>query len=266
MVMKKHRIFNQGSVFLFAGVIILGILYLGGNSFISGNTGYTKSQSKQEADVNSTVRVVNKVNSLAVISSEKSLAVISAEKKAVNVELIFKNNSEKTIKAFVLRLNETQKSFIQLSDENNIPPGGIHTENFKILQSDNKSPVGILAVVYEDSTGDGDLTTIKDLLDMRLGERIQNEHIYSYLTKISNTPSNNLSQQIEASKEAIRNLSIEDEKNTSEYVKIGLHNAKESALMDMDQLQNVVKDKNDTKIKQQILQLNATYQKKIARQ
>src|SRR5215211_5004217 len=115
--MRKDKL----TVFLFTGIIILGLLYLSGSGWISGNNSRIKAQSKLEEGNSSSVKVENKA---------KSFEVVSADIVEQRVHLLLKNNSNKVITAFVCQRGE-QKSYIQLSDENLIPPGGTHLEKFR---------------------------------------------------------------------------------------------------------------------------------------
>jgi hypothetical protein len=252
--MKKHRRFLQSSVILFAALTSFGALYLSGNGWISENASRTKAQSKLEQGTNSLVKIENKV---------KLIEVISSEKTDKSVQLNIKNNSNKVIKAFVLQKNEGQKSFVQLSDENNLTPGKTHLETFRLLPSDTQQKASILAVVFEDNTGQGDPIVIQELLDMRLGEQIQNERIYGYLKKFSTTSENKLLPLMASTKEAIRNLP--DDKDASDFMKIGLHNAKENALLDLDRLEMDLRENNEIKIKHRIQHLQLTYEKKAVK-
>jgi hypothetical protein len=191
------------------------------------------------------------------------LEVISVEKLDHRIQLLIRNNSNKVIKAFVLQENRGSKSFVQLSDENNILPGRTHTELFSMSPAEKQQTVSILAVFYEDTTGQGNPTVIKQLSDMRLGEQMQNERVYSYIKKLSTIPSNKLLLQLASTKEEIKNLP--DDKDASDFVKIGLHNAKETALLDLERLEVEIRGKDDIVAKHSINQLDTTYQKKAAK-
>jgi hypothetical protein len=235
-------------------VVIFGILYLSGNGWTSGNASRTKAQSKLDQGAGPSVRVVNKV---------ESVEVISAELKDESVQLLFRNNSNKVIKAFVLQKSGGQKSFVQLSDKNNIAPGGTHTETFRLPQSNRLQTASILAVLYEDSKGEGEPHVVQELSDMRLGEQIQNERIYGYMKKLSTVSNNKLLSEVVSVKEAIK--SLPDDKNISDYVKIGLHNARESAVLDLEQLEADLKENNEVKIKFRIQTLESVYEKRASK-
>jgi hypothetical protein len=252
--MKKHKTYFQGSVFLFAVVIAFGILYLSGNSWSSGTSSPTKAQSKLDQGAGPPVRVENKV---------ESVEVISAELKDESVQLLFRNSSNKVIKAFVLLKSGGQKSFVQLSDKNNIVPGGIHTETFRLPQGEKLQTASILAVLYEDNKGEGEPQVVQELTDMRLGEQIQNERIYSYVKKLSTVSNSKLMSEVISVKEAIK--SLPDDKNISDYVKIGLHNARESAILDLEQLEADLKESNEAKVKFRIQNLESIYEKRASK-
>lgn len=157
-----------------------------------------------------------------------------------DVELSLRNRYSKNITACAVSVNgsitEVDFAFSELEDQSGISPESVYTEKYSFARHVNKSAarqnfdISILAVVFDDKTGDGDPKFVTEILDTRLGSKIQLTRIIALLNNALNLPRVPDEAVIDTLKARISSLPVHSASPTSETEREGLRNQKSDAL------------------------------------
>jgi hypothetical protein len=202
------------------------------------------------------------INSLKVNNKAGRLEVVSVERKGQSIRLQFKNNYSKTINAYVLSPGGYQVIY-ELEDKDFIPPGGTHERSINVQRGQIEDRINIMAVVFDDKTGDGDSAAIKEIKDLRLGRKIQLNRIIPYLDSILKSTDATLSQSLQNVRIKINNLPIGSEQEFPHHVLVGLRDIRETALKSLEELDQVRRDSGNDIFMQQLAKLRALFLKEI---
>src|SRR6185369_17584646 len=121
---------------------------------------------------------------------------IVGENGAVGLSL--RNRYNKNITACSVSVNgsitEVDFAFSELEDQRGLSPESVYEQKYSFARRVNKSAarqnldISILAVVFDDKTGDGDPKFVTEILDTRLGSKIQLTRIIALLNDALNLP------------------------------------------------------------------------------
>lgn len=166
--------------------------------------------------------VANKTKNIKVMGLYK----VAPENPRTAYKLLMRNDSNKAIAAYCIRLNEHTLVGTE-SDADNIGPG---TEFSSQLDSGNK--VSVEYVVFEDGTTEGDSEAATEFIERRAGELEQRERIDKILTQAL------ASGDVEWLISALRQLPDEPMEGRSIHFQLGLRFAKENAILAAKRLEN----------------------------
>ncbi|HSK72840.1 MAG TPA: hypothetical protein VK892_14155 [Pyrinomonadaceae bacterium] len=170
--------------------------------------GFAQSKSPEK------VFIENKTRSL-VVESVKELG----EKNNRNeIEVTFKNNYDKSIAAYRVRVSEEFNGKINVSGVERggliagwvLRPNDSKIEKF-IVNSEGKTRLTIAAVIFEDGTGDGEISELNRLQEIRIGVRMAFQKIVPILQDAARTNESFSSEKaIQTLEEKIGQLSDEN--------------------------------------------------------
>lgn len=269
---KPTRLRNK-SLFLLIPPLI-GIVYLG-STVLSSSTG-TKDK-----------------NLVKVSNLTHSCELLNIEKHKDHIRVSVQNNSDKAITALVLtsridpRTVFTFKEEFAFSESDTvIPPGQSYDRVVSFPGSLNRLSeitLCLSAVVFEDSSSEGDPNIIRDIEDNRLGQKIQLMKVLPVierLSRLSDTEigiswSNAAGHDLEVALNAPNRESLikfnktplnnDDSDNASEQFELGVRAAKESIIQKYQELRDI-QDKQGTKaLREGVIGLKDLYKKMIAR-
>jgi hypothetical protein len=172
--MKNHKSALSSWFIIPIILILVGMIYLGGAAFSASN--------KQPQSV-------VKINNLT-----HSLEVMSVEEHEDQIKLSLKNNSSKSITAYVLSSEATRgdgfkiiKEFAYSEIDYVIAPGSVY-EMSAVLPADlssQKNPsIDLSAVIFEDKSSEGDQQVAQEIEYERLGQKTQLERAIPVLEKM----------------------------------------------------------------------------------
>jgi len=171
----------------------------------------------------------------------KTIEVISLIETEQAYELVLRNVSNKRINGYSISLGNGASRTVDMSvGEKTVGPG----EQFKVALPHRQDilPPTIRYVVFDDSSGDGDLTGIAELQDRRDGRAEQLERILVSLKRhVSTGDMASLKSEINAMPE-------EQKVGRSIFYLQGQRNAKEDTLLALDKI-------DKTKIKDELTSL-----------
>src|SRR6185369_15648871 len=155
------------------------------------------------------------------------------------VELSLRNRYSKNITACAVSVNgsitEVDFAFSELEDQRGLSPESVYEQKYSFARRVNKSAarqnldISILAVVFDDKTGDGDPKFVTEILDTRLGSKIQLTRIIALLNDALNLPRVPY-EAVDTLKARISSLPVDSANSTSETAREGLRNQKSDAL------------------------------------
>ena len=179
-------------------------------------------------------RIQNKTRSFEVARVSPSLG------ESAEVELSLRNRYSKNITACAVSVNgsitEIDFAYSELEDQRGISPESVYKQNYSFARHVNQSAarqnldISILAVVFDDKTGDGDPKLVTEILDTRLGSKIQLARIIALLNNALNSPGVPNEAAVGRLKARILSLPIDSVNSSSETAREGLRNQKEDAL------------------------------------
>ena len=176
----------------------------------------------------------------------QSFNLVSLERKPGQVvQLTLRNDYPKSITAFAL--SPRNDRYVQRPDflfsDDVINPNQTHVETCTIPELADRSSemieviITIRAVVFDDGTSDGDRKMVDRIKDTRLGKKIQTQRIIALLRNALNSSSLEPQKALSGLLTRIRGLSISQQQGLSVFVKGGLHNAKEKAILELQAIE-----------------------------
>ena len=134
-----------------------------------------------------------------------------------------------------------------------------------IARSVSVPVVTILSVVFEDGKSDGDAYAARAILERRLGHRTQLARILQHLGNAQLSSDNDLPIALNAAKIAITHLPVKEQGNPSHHFEAGLHNAKEEALLELEELERLRQRYGNAAIRQRLADIIDTFGRRLAR-
>ncbi|MGA9772430.1 MAG: hypothetical protein WBV94_25580 [Blastocatellia bacterium] len=161
--MPKYKALFQRSRFFIIVVLLVGFIYFGGNVWSSN-----KSQKG--------VVLIN--------NRTQTLRVINAEKHEDHIKLSLRNDSQKSITAFVISSVISPRSTFAVKeelvysafDDSFIIAGSVFEKSYGIpgsLKSQKNITLDLVAVVFDDKSSEGDPQVVQGIEDERLTEKMQ---------------------------------------------------------------------------------------------
>jgi hypothetical protein len=174
----------------------------------------------------------------------ESFQLVSAEKIDFLLQLRLKNISKKAITAYKIGYgNGWQTGIDKIIGDDMVAPGEI--EEFRtpfnnISNSDDPaSPqsVTILAVVFDDRSSEGDFQAADEILNDRLGQKMQLERINRLIQAVLKSPDANTPAALGRLKSQIASLSEDQGKGQPFAIHIGLYYVKQQVLKQIEYIE-----------------------------
>jgi hypothetical protein len=211
----------------------LGILALGANFWQSSG-----SSPRPQREYFSNNTLSQATSRLKLSNMTSAFEVVNVEPNGRRVRLTLKNNYNKTITAYAISAGDHSHNLHELPDEEVMTPGSTRDQVVS-LPPEQKNHITVLAVVFNDRTGDGDGSVVKEINDYRLGKKTQYGHIVPLLNKLLAASDNEFETALQEAKVAIDGLPSGSEQELSHFVIAGLRDAKASILLDLEDLNQV---------------------------
>jgi hypothetical protein len=125
--------------------------------------------------------------------------------------------------------------------------------------------ITVLAVVFEDGTGDGDPRRIKEINDQRYGYKVQILRILVLVENILKSPAADTPTAIDELERQITTLSTEPDNEMPVHSKLGLHNQKEEALRDVKEVRSVVQEPGRSTVREGLDRIRNRLEKRLSR-
>lgn len=183
---------------------------------------------------------------------------VKVETNNGRVRLTLKNNYNKTITAYAISTGDNTHSLHELPFEDLLTPGSTRNQDVRLPSEGN---IIVLAVVFDDRSNDGDATAAKEINDYRFGKKTQYERIVPLLNKVLAARDNELESALEKARVEISGFSSNPAEK-SHFIIAGLSDAKQSILMDLEELKQQLGHPEDSNIvRSRVARINQSFQR-----
>lgn len=229
-------------------------------------------------------------SSFRILNKTRACDAVDITKRNGHIRISLKNGYNKSITAYVVSVGNDfnyKEEFIYSEVDSSIAPGIVYEQVIPIPSSQtNKSDldVGVLAVLLEDKTSDGDQEAIAEIEEERLGEKIQLTRVLPVLKglleladmDLSETFNKPLDPQVTSLLDAPETDTLNalnrlgprigamNEARIPQQVTNGIHTAKEAILRKLHDIQSQQTTTSVT-LRQRLIVLREHYKKVIAR-
>jgi hypothetical protein len=182
----------------------------------------------------------------------ESFQLVSAEKSEKLLKLKLRNTSQKVITSYTVAFSDGFKTNIdKILGNDLIGPGQVEEIEFPLSHifgsgsSKSREPsLTILAVIFADKSGEGDFKATADILNDRLGQKIQLERISRLMHDALKASDNTLPAALRSLADQVSLLSEEPDQGQPSAVHFGLHYIKQRILRQIEELQQWVQNRN----------------------
>ena len=250
----KQRLFVRVlRVILFAALV--GSLPVIGIYLPSGV--YSSSRSGQSD-------VPTKVKPLKINNSTQSLIVSDLQRNGQEVRLSLRNNSEKDIAAFKI---STATYGITLDFAPDVfKANTVHFQSLIVPKTNNsEDEVSIVAILFDDQTGDGNPNVVRQMKERRRGEKLQLLTMLPLIDRLLMMPKSQLSEGLDMTEKAAMELPESLNGTDSFEFRAGLSDAKEKILADLRTAKALEKNPNGLVLDGQLRYFQGHYASKISK-
>ncbi|HMF56605.1 MAG TPA: hypothetical protein VK619_09695 [Pyrinomonadaceae bacterium] len=213
-------------------------------------------------------------NEVLVNNKTTAFQVISEVRNGDSIRLVLKNNYSKAITAFRVSGNsESQGVDVDFTSEGTfIAPG--ETYNYReaignlfpyLGTSSGQLNIKILAVVFDDGSGDGDATVVKHIKSRRRGVKIQLARILPLLQQIIDSPDSNTQAALERLKMQILALPTHPQNGESPDIMGGLIHGKNYILGEIQRLEGIERETGNINFRNELIKIKERYEREAAR-
>ena len=177
-----------------------------------------------------------------VVNKTKSFRLVKVLRKNDDYIFSFRNDDTRSIDGYSL-FTGTERSRLDVDltiGDRTIAPGAIEqitlpAANVRSSQADASGvTLGVLAVMFEDATGDGDPETIIKNQKRRQGRIAQFNHIRGLIKQALRANDSHLSEELQRVKEQISSLPDRGAGPEDKSFALGLHSAKQDAMTELE--------------------------------
>ena len=209
---RSIRLYCFSVVLLFLGIVLAG-----------RSSG--KNERVQTNQQESRIRPIERIEDLRITNRTSSFNVADIKKLSDNIfEITFQNNYSKRITGFEVSVGgmRVQTELILGGDEGQfISPGDSYQEAYSSQQGLDRHGVQILAVVFDDGSGDGDTKFIKEISDYRFGMQVERQRVLALLEEVVQATDEHMPQALEEL-ESNLSLGIASTRQNSSLDNVGL--------------------------------------------
>jgi hypothetical protein len=201
--------------------------------------GYTKSQQ-------TIIQVNNKTYAIEVLDSKVENG---------NFKITMKNRSNRNITSYEVSLGDGRSAQTELLYTNEvIAPEQVFSDDYLVDDTLIRDGFGITAVIFDDGTGNGDARVIRQITDIRYGEKLQYQRSLSLLEQAASAADDSLPETLDQLPSQISSLENGDS-NLSPYIKSGIQNAKNHLIQELQTVKQVARRQGNIKAKSKLLEL-----------
>ncbi len=235
--MRKHKYFRSGSLIVII-IVFICLTLLGVSAWSSGTGPHRKpgisTRQKNNMNVTDIQAMAERLQAdkVPVRNMARSFRLIAIEKvENRDFRLTLQNDYSKRINGFWLFVGNVGTEIGPLYErEQMISPGGIYTIDLPIQADTDAKGVGIVAVTFEDGSGDGDPESLYVIRETRKGEKTQIKKILKLIRQHLMSPDADTSTALDRLESQIKSLSVDSGNGQRDPFWSGLDSAKQRAM------------------------------------
>jgi hypothetical protein len=235
--MRKYKDFMSGSRIVTI-IIFICLTLLGVSAWSSGTEPHRKPgiSNRQKSGMNVTniqaMAESLQADKLPVRNMAQSFRLIAIEKiENRDLRITLQNDYSKRINGFWLFVGNVGTEIGPLYEkEQMISSGGIYTIDLPIQADTDTRGIGIVAVTFEDGSGDGDSESLYVIRETRKGEKIQIKKILKLIRQHLMSPDMDTSTALDRLESQIKSLSVDSGNGQRDPLWSGLNSAKQRAI------------------------------------
>jgi hypothetical protein len=254
--MKRKTRLRQTYLFFIAAALIC-LVVLGAKGWSSRTSGDKKISSQQDNEV--------------VVGQNKTqhLEVVSIEQTDDGITLVLKNGYNKRINAFTISIGSTTISNDYVYSDEATAPGAQYTflipRQYPAPGQLGASTLNILAVIFDDGTGDGEGRRISDIIDNRSGKKIQLRRILPLLQKALKASDDDLLNALDELTLSVSTLPELSDSHIPENTLTGARSSKRGFLKIIQAMKQSRLSSNRVVLRNQLLQMKKHYETLITK-
>jgi hypothetical protein len=254
--MKREAHLQQPYLFFIAALLICLVVI--GASAWSSRPGINKNIPAQQGDGKAIGR-----------NKAEGLKVVSVEQTESEILLLMKNDYSKSINALTISIGDLTVNNDYVYSGKAIAPGSQYT--FRIpkqpaVPGQSAQPaINILAVVFDDRTGDGEDRYVSKVLNSRLGEKIQLSRILPLLQKALKSSDADLPNAVDELVYQVSTLSESSDGQLSSDTQDASRGRKEFVLKNIQAIKGNSPNDNHVSLRKHLDQLKKHYEALISR-
>lgn len=251
---KVSALFRQT---MFIGLVLAVSfgLFLAATPIIS----QTSTQTTQSSPHEVSIKVRNYTHSFTVVNLHKG--------SRNRIRLTLRNDYKHRITAFMIAYGTSTLTIDLAENGNFIAPGASYIQEGTLPPQGGSASeeVVVSVVVFDDKSSDGDGKVAKQILDRRLGQKLQLLRILPLFQNLLSTSDDNLVSFLSTTKAAIVDLPNPTAEQNSFHFRAGYHHAKEEALADLERLGRKRHIQGDQVFRLRLAEITDKYSKRITR-
>lgn len=205
-----------------------------------------------------------KVKPLKINTNTQSLQVVDLQQNGQEARLLLRNNSNKDIAVF--KISAGSYGIILDFTPDLFKAGTDYVRSLTIPKTNNAvDEVSIVAILFDDQTGDGDPMVVRQMMERRTGEQLQLLTILPLIDRVLMAPKEQISESLDAAEKAAMELPDSLNRADSVHFKAGLHDAKERILSDLRTAKILQKNPNGPTHDHKLRYLKDYYALKISK-
>ncbi|HVF90413.1 MAG TPA: hypothetical protein VNH22_10120 [Blastocatellia bacterium] len=247
------------------------------------------------ANARPTGQVSDQPERLRITNSVPGFELLSFERVGRDIKLLFKNNYSKNITSYALLMGKNAKviqCLIYSEPDWSLPPGVDHEYTLTMPRSLNgkqENSLTIAAVVFDDRTGEGDAKIIHEIMEERLGKKVQTARALSVFKEFLKLPDTHLDpaspdklyreaevvlrpsdddilETLSRMKPASISVHKEPGKELPHWFQFGIQGGYDSVLSDLRSLNELAEsEKSGKALREKLIKIKDRYEKLIER-
>jgi hypothetical protein len=234
--MRKHKHLFLGSRTI-SLIILICLAFLGVSAWTSGTwshkrPGGSNIQSNRGVTETETMAEKLKVDNVPVRNMTRSFRLIALEKlDNKDIRLTLQNDYDKNINGFWVYVGGVGTEVGPIYEEERmILPGGTYVIDLPIQEQTDTRGIGIIAVTFEDGTGDGETDSLFVMRETRKGEKEQVKRILKLIKQHLVSEDADSLENLTTLEAKIKALSTEGKNGQRDPFSSGLISAKQRAI------------------------------------
>jgi len=199
---------------------------------------------------------------IVINNKTEAMQITKAELEGRNLRLALKNGSRKNINWFRVSFgrNESIEADFNFATPSVLVPGEIYEDLYTIESNSLDVNITVVSVLFEDRTVEGDASYAKATKEKRAGQKAQLKRLLPLLQKVINAPEGKVVAALNDLEAEVSEIQDENDQTVPEARRIGLRNAKERILNDIQKIRQLHAGDKSKDVQRDLLPIRERYE------